>query len=88
MENKKKSEIEVVRELIKRLKNIAPKQCITLDALHGQKETVKQITQAGYEYLITVKTNQPKLYRLLYTKNIGTICSKHAPDKPQRSCTQ
>ena len=33
----------------------------TLDALHGQKKTVKLITENQNGYIITVKKNQPNL---------------------------
>ncbi len=36
---------------------------VTVDAMHTQTETAKQITAAGGDYVFTVKGNQPKLYR-------------------------
>lgn len=59
IENKKESEIPVVRQLIKMLdlEGIT----FTMDALHCQKETVKEITESKNNYIIQVKGNQPKL---------------------------
>ncbi len=35
---------------------------VTLDAMHCQRETARRIVDAGADYLITVKTNQPRLH--------------------------
>lgn len=65
MNNKQRSEIDVARELIARLQEFPTRQCLTLDALHTQTETVAQITASGHDYLIAVKANQPTLYRAI-----------------------
>ncbi len=56
----KRSEIPLVRELIKMLD--LEGAVFTLDALHCQKETTKVIKESGNEYVIGVKGNQQKLY--------------------------
>ncbi|TWT59715.1 ISAs1 family transposase [Rubinisphaera italica] len=38
---------------------------VTLDALHTQKSTAKQIREKGADYILTVKGNQPKLYHII-----------------------
>lgn len=38
---------------------------VTADALHTQSDTARQIVEQGGEYLLTVKGNQPSLYRTL-----------------------
>jgi len=42
---------------------------VTVDAMHTQTETAKQITTAGGDYVFTVKANQPRLHRAL--KNLA-----------------
>ena len=36
---------------------------VTLDAMHTQTDTAKLITTAGADYVLTVKSNQPRLHR-------------------------
>jgi len=36
---------------------------VTVDAMHTQTETAKQITAAGGDYVFTVKANQPNLFK-------------------------
>ena len=59
MENKKESEIPIVRNLIKMLdlEGIT----FTLDALHCQKETLKIISESKNNYIVQVKGNQSTL---------------------------
>ncbi len=59
MENKKESEIPLVRKLIKMLdlEGIT----FTMDALHCQKETIKEIIESKNNYIVQVKGNQPTL---------------------------
>lgn len=38
---------------------------VTADALHTQKETATFITERGGDYLLTVKRNQPSLFKAL-----------------------
>ena len=61
MENKKESEINVVRQLLDvlDLKGVV----FTLDALHCQKKTIAAIINSGNDYLVKVKRNQPSLYK-------------------------
>jgi predicted transposase YbfD/YdcC len=59
MKGHKASEIPVVRELLKSAKLEAQK--VSLDAHHCNPKTTAQIHQAGGEYVIQVKQNQPKL---------------------------
>jgi predicted transposase YbfD/YdcC len=57
--DEKSNEIPAVRELIKLL-NI--EGCMVVaDALHCQKDTAKAIIDAGADYLLSVKDNQPTL---------------------------
>ncbi len=55
----KSSEITVMREFMKETK--LEKAKMSLDAHHCNPETMTQIEQAGGQYLIQVKENQPKL---------------------------
>jgi hypothetical protein len=57
----KKSEIPVVKELIKILD--LEGVIFTIDALHCQKETTKIIKESKNDYVIGVKGNQNKLYK-------------------------
>lgn len=63
MENKKESEIPKVRKLIKMLdlEGIT----FTLDSLHCQKETIREIIESKNNYIIQVKGNQHKLHEEL-----------------------
>ncbi len=56
----KKSEIPVVKQLIKELD--LEGVIFTIDALHCQKETTKTIIKSKNDYVLGVKGNQPKLY--------------------------
>ena len=59
MKGSKASEIPVVRDLLKHSQLEAHK--VTLDAHHCNPETTAQIHQAGGQYVIQVKENQPIL---------------------------
>ncbi len=72
LENKKGTEIKVARKIIENLP--FNKVVFTFDALHCQKETVKLIRNKGCDYLVSVKENQPKLY-----KEIQKIAQKSKP---------
>lgn len=61
MENKQKSEVEVVQELVKELSG--NKIVITLDALHCQKKTLALIIAGGNDYIVTLKKNQLNLFK-------------------------
>jgi hypothetical protein len=61
MKGRKTSEILVVRTLLKRSELQAQK--VTLDAHHCNPKTTAQIHQAGGEYVIQVKENQPTLLK-------------------------
>lgn len=63
MENKKESEIPIVRKLIKMLD--LEGVTFTIDSLHCQKETIKEIVESKNNYIIQVKGNQSKLYETL-----------------------
>jgi predicted transposase YbfD/YdcC len=63
MNNKKRSEIEVAKELLDNVKDIDSPQCFTFDALHTQTKTVEKIIDNKQNYLIAVKENQPNLYK-------------------------
>ena len=59
MENKKESEIPLVRKLIKMLE--LEGETFIMDALHCQKETIKEIKESKNNYIVQVKGNQPSL---------------------------
>ena len=59
MENKKESEIPLVRKLIKMLD--LEGMTFTFDALHCQKETLQIISETKNNYIVQVKGNQPTL---------------------------
>lgn len=59
LETKKTNEIPVVQELIRALD--LEGVVFTLDALHCQKKTVKEIIKSKNDYVIGVKNNQKKL---------------------------
>lgn len=58
--NGKSGEGEAVRTLLKQLK--VEMVHITLDALHGQKKTLAQITEAKQEYTVQLKGNCSRLW--------------------------
>ncbi len=62
MENKQKSEVEVVQELVKELSG--NKIVITVDALHCQKKTLALIINGGNDYIVTLKKNQLNLFKV------------------------
>ena len=57
----KSNEIPLVQKLIK--ESSLERVIFTLDALHCQKETTKNIIESNNDYVIAVKENQPKLYK-------------------------
>ena len=61
IENKHKSEVEVVQELVQELSG--NKVVITLDALHCQKKTLALIIKCGNDYIVTLKKNQLNLFK-------------------------
>ena len=61
MENKQKSELEVVEELVQELSG--KKVVITLSALHCQKKTLALIIKSGNDYIVTLKKNQLNLLK-------------------------
>ena len=70
IESKKESEIPVVRQLVKMLE--LEGVTFTMDALHCQKETVKEIIENKNNYIIQVKKNQPKLHERV-KKTVKTV---------------
>jgi len=58
--DKKSNEIPAVPELLKLLELTGA--TVTLDALHCQVETAQAILDAGADYVLTVKGNQPTLH--------------------------
>jgi len=62
MENKQKSEVEVVQELVKELSG--NKIVITVDALHCQKKTLALIINGDNDYIVTLKKNQLNLFKV------------------------
>lgn len=69
VEIKKESEIPTVQEMIKmlNLKEIT----FTLDALHCQEKTIKNIKKTGNHYIIGVKNNQKKLCQDIKKRNFS-----------------
>lgn len=61
MRGSKASEITVVRDLLK--ESALEEHKVTLDAHHCNPETTAQIHQAGGQYLIQIKDNQPSLLK-------------------------
>ena len=55
----KSNEIPLVQEMIKEFE--LEDMILTLDAMHCQKETTKQIIQSNNDYCIQVKKNQKKI---------------------------
>ena len=60
----KSNEIPAVRDLLAGFADLAG-AVITVDAMHTQAETAAAITARGADYVMTVKGNQPTLYRRL-----------------------
>jgi predicted transposase YbfD/YdcC len=77
----KSNEIPIVRELI-RLLDVGG-ATIVADALHCQEETAKEILDAGAEYVLSVKKNQPNLYKdiaeFIEFKQVDKCESKTSP---------
>jgi predicted transposase YbfD/YdcC len=61
LESKQGTEINIAREIVENLpfKNVT----FTFDALHCQKQTLKVIRDKECDYLVSVKGNQPNLYK-------------------------
>jgi predicted transposase YbfD/YdcC len=78
MENKKQSEIGVAQNLISELASLPTGQTLSLDALHTQTATVQAIAAAGHHCLITVKQNQPTLYRTIESTAQTQTAISHA----------
>jgi predicted transposase YbfD/YdcC len=57
----KSNEIPAVRTLLASFD--LDQAVVTLDAMHTQSDTARAITDAGGDYVLTVKLNQPSLYR-------------------------
>jgi predicted transposase YbfD/YdcC len=66
LENNKESEIHVLQEMTSKLQ--IKKALFTMYALHCQKNTARAIIDSGNDYLITVKKNQPNLYKSIAKK--------------------
>src|SRR5262245_2632749 len=56
----KSNEITAVPALLEMLELVGA--LVTLDAMHCQKETARQITEQGADYILVVKANQGRLY--------------------------
>lgn len=62
----KTNEIPVAQEIIKQMPKIDPESSestIIADALHTQVNTVEVIVDSGRDFILTVKKNQPTLYK-------------------------
>ena len=79
MEGPKASEITVVRGLLK--DTALEGQKVTLDAHHCNPKTTAQIHQAGGEYVVQVKKNQPTL--LAYCQHLGASAQVRAGNEEQ-----
>jgi hypothetical protein len=85
MVDRKTNEIPVARTLIRQLD--LEDRLVGLDALHTQQETAREIVQeAGGDYLLTVKKNQPGIRRTLAAAlaDIAAIFSPSALDSDTR----
>ena len=81
MENKHKSEVEVVQELVQELSG--NKVVITVDALHCQKKTLALIIDGGNDYIVTLKKNQLNLFK---AANKLVISALAAPENEVSEC--
>lgn len=63
IENKKRSEIPTVQELLSSLD--LEGLVFTFDALHCQKKTLDMIVENGNDYIVKVKRNQKNLYKAI-----------------------
>lgn len=79
MKGHKSSEIAVVRDLLK--DSALEGQKVTLDAHHCNPKTTAQIHQAGGEYVIQVKQNQPTL--LAYCQHLAASAQARAGNQVQ-----
>lgn len=79
MKGHKDSEITVVRALLK--DTALEGQKVTLDAHHCNPKTTVQIHQAGGEYIIQVKNNQPTL--LAYCQHLAASAQARAGNEEQ-----
>ncbi len=79
MKGHKDSEITVVRELLQQ--SGLEGQKVTLDAHHCNPKTSAQIHQAGGEYIIQVKNNQPTL--LAYCQHLAASAQVQAGHEEQ-----
>lgn len=81
MKGSKASEIPVVRQLLKNTQLEAQK--VTLDAHHCNPKTTAQIHQAGGQYLIQIKENQPILLKQCQhlAATAVSMSSHEEPDK-------
>ena len=60
----KSNEIPAVRDMLKAFASLAG-AVVTIDAMHTQADTAQIILGRGADYVMTVKGNQPGLYRQL-----------------------
>lgn len=74
----KTNEITAGREILKMFE--VKGAIITADAIHCQKETIKQIVDKGGDYIIQIKENQKNLY-----KNISLLFDDNLADKNSTS---
>ena len=81
IENKHKSEVEVVQELVQELSG--NKVVITVDALHCQKKTLALIIDGGNDYIVTLKKNQLNLFK---AANKLVISALAAPENEVSEC--
>ena len=79
MKGHKSSEIVVVRELLKDTELEGQK--VTLDAHHCNPKTTAQIHQAGGDYVVQVKNNQPTL--LAYCQHLAVSAPVRAGNEEQ-----
>jgi predicted transposase YbfD/YdcC len=61
MENRAESEIEVLKRVLSTLQ--LQGTVVTMDALHAQKATLRQIVEQGGHYLVSLKGNQHRFYQ-------------------------
>jgi predicted transposase YbfD/YdcC len=62
------NEITQVRELLRKLPGLPGRPVATLDAAHTQHDTADALVEAGIDYALTVKGNQPTLQRQTFER--------------------
>ena len=81
----KSNEITAIPELIKRLE--LKGAIVSIDAMGCQKEIAKQIVDAGADYVLAVKDNQPTLHHAI-ERHFHAIHNNQLKDSSLRQCSK